>query len=1254
MARQERPLEEGDSAVLRFAADLRELRRQAGQPTYRELARHAHYSPTVLSAAAAGRKLPTLAVTLAYVRACGGPVADWEQRWHELQEPEPADGAEPPYAGLAAFQPADAERFFGREAVTEDLRGKVARQRFTAVFGASGVGKSSVLRAGLVAGASDPASVVLFTPGPRPVEECAVRMSGLTGRSPAALAEELTADPAALHLWAREVVAEQDLLLVVDQFEEVFTLCRDPAERARFIEALLLAAQAETSRARVVVGVRADFYPHCARHAELARALRDGQLLIGPMSTDELRSAITRPAVRAGYTVEGGLLAEVIADATGQPGALPLVSHALLETWRRRRGCALTLSGYREAGGISRAIARTADAAYQELTPQRQRVARELFLRLTALGEGTEDTKRRAARAELGTGQDMTAVLEHLAQRRLLTVDAEFVEIAHEALIRGWPRLREWLDADREGLRTHRALTEAAQTWRSLDRDPSGLLRGTRLATAQAWAASSGFSLSAEEQALLDASTAAEDLERTGERRRVRRLRQLTAVLVILLLLVSISTVAAVSNAISTAQQRDHALAQQVLSQAAELRAVNPALALQLGIAAYRLDPSAASRSSVLGALATPYSTTLGGFSALVQTVVYDPKGHFLASAGDDSSVHLWDITDAHHPAELPALTGPHGAVMSLDWSGDGRTLVAGGHDGKLTLWDVSDPHHIGASSTVDSKLKAVFSVRFSPDGKQLATAGYQPDGDSLRLWEVTAPTRLSPRPELPKLGTVMYFVQFSPDGRTLASVDSQDLSGHEAIVLWELADPSSPRLIRRLTDGPDYTFSVAFSADSRELAVAEVNNSVRLWDISSRESPRPVGTLSGYANAVRSVQFVGSGRLLATGSDDSTVRLWDATDPDAPQALATLTGSGRTLAIAASKDGSTLAIAAHDRVVRLVDLNQFVEPVRTKGETYAIALSGDGRMLARVDRDAGIHLQDGNSVRQLTPLGLGPGAGGTAVGFGATGHLLAASFFAGDSQVVGLWDLDRGIGPVRITVPLDSTSISLSADSRVLAVGTSLFDLSDVEHPKQVAKVPAKQGLVSYVAFNPRTRALVVGSDRDTTLWDTSDLTAPRKTASLGVASGAGAYTVDGSTLAVAARDNSVRLWDLGSNTELAKLSGHSDVVLSLAFSGDGRQLATVGEDHTLRLWDLTDRRAPKEIATIAAHGDTIRAVAFTPDGHTVVTASADHTVRHWETDVDLAIAQQCRLVWPVMTQAQWEQYLPGLPYEPPCPEAA
>ncbi|WP_436498924.1 nSTAND1 domain-containing NTPase [Actinokineospora sp. HUAS TT18] len=545
MPRGERRLDGEDSALVRFAVDLRRLREKAGSPSYRELARRAHYSSTTLSDAASGRQLPTLAVALAYVRACEGAIDEWESRWREVAaelsaDPVPAD-AVAPYVGLAALGPQDADRFHGRSTLLDDLADRVARGRFVAVVGASGVGKSSLLRAGLIARVrAEGRTAVLMTPGPRPMAGLTAKLDGL---------------PA-------------DSLLVIDQFEELFTLCQDRDERVRFLEAI--------GQTRVVIGLRADFVAHCADHPELLSAMTDAQVMVGAMSTEELRHMVVAPATRLGYTVEDALVEAIVAEAAGRAAVLPLVSHALLETWRRRNGGVLTLADYRAAGGIRGALAQTAEACYSALSERRQCLARELFLRLTAFGEGTEDTKRRISRDELDTTDpDTTAVLATVADARLITLDESTVELTHDALITAWPRLHQWLAADRDGLRVHRKLTEATHTWQSLDQDPGVLYRGAQLTIAREWVAA-GRVLNPAELAFLDAGIDLEARELRAAARRDRQLRFLTVGLVVLLLVAIGLTVVAFEQRGQAVEMRQTAISRQLATQAQTLADSQP------------------------------------------------------------------------------------------------------------------------------------------------------------------------------------------------------------------------------------------------------------------------------------------------------------------------------------------------------------------------------------------------------------------------------------------------------------------------------------------------------------------------------------------------------------------------------------------------------------------------------------------------------------------------------------------------------
>jgi energy-coupling factor transporter ATP-binding protein EcfA2 len=905
-----------------LAADLRKLREKAGSPAYRELSRRAHYSIGALSDAAGGRKLPSLAVTLAYVAACAGDVEEWELRWREVAAELDGDAkadlriddGQAPYVGLAAFGVGDGDRFFGRDRLVAELCARVAEQRFVVVFGPSGSGKSSLLRAGLlnqVGAQGVPAGpVMVMTPGPHPLEECAAHLAALVNGSAVATRAALRADADSLHLTVLQALVDRpessELLLVVDQFEETFTLCGDPAERTAFLGVLRAAAQAPNSRTRIVLGVRADFYAHCAHHPELAEALRDGQLLVGPMTTDELRSAVTGPALLVGCRLETALVSRVIADATGHPGVLPLVSHALLETWRRRRGTTLTLTGYDEAGGITQAIARTAQAVHDSLSPRQRQCARHLFVRLVALGEGTEDTKRRLDRAELDPDTQADTVLERLVLARLVTQDRDSVQITHEALIRCWPQLRQWLTEDRDLLRVHRQLVEATGLWESLDRDPGALYRGTRLALARELADTATTTLTLREQAFLDASQAAESAEHATARRRTRRLRQLVGLLAVLLVLSAASTIYAVRADKAVARQRNALLAQDVAKQAVALRGTNPALAAQLSLAAYRLTPTPQARDSLVSTLAV----TLVGHDQTVSSVAFSQDGRTLATAGFDRTVRLWNVSDPTHPTALSTFTANGDTVTAVAFSPDGRLLAIGGRDRTVRLWTVSDPEHPTELARLAGHTDTVFSVAFAPDGRTVASGSYD---RTVGLWDVADPAHPTRVSTLTAHTLSVKPVAFSPDGKTLASG-----SDDRTVRLWNTADPAHPTELAVLGGHSDFVDAVAFSPDGKTLASGSDDHTVRLWDIGSRTE---LAALSAHTDIVSSVAFSPDGKTLASGSYDQTLRLWNLADLRHPAEAATFTGhAGAINATTFSPDGRTLATASDDHTAQLWD----------------------------------------------------------------------------------------------------------------------------------------------------------------------------------------------------------------------------------------------------------------------------------------------------------------------------------------------
>ncbi|MBP2328269.1 hypothetical protein JOF56_008654 [Kibdelosporangium banguiense] len=863
MPSTERPLGAEDTPLLKFAGDLRRLRRRAGTPSYRELGRRAHYSAAALAEATAGRRLPSLAVTRAFVRECGGDVAEWTERWRDLSAvPERVDDA-PPYVGLAAYQAEDAERFFGREAVVASLLELVRERPFVGVFGASGSGKSSLLRAGLVASWDSPATVV--TPGSDPITALALRIAALLDRPVADVRSELAAGTDALRTLLRRV--GDDVLLVVDQFEEAFTHCT-AADRAWLIEALTRTASTAT---RVVVCVRADFYGHCGQYPELSEALHRAQLLVGPMTADELRRAVTGPAAQRGVSVESALLARLVADVSGQPGALPLVSHVLVETWRRRRGMVLTLAGYQDAGGVEHALARSADEVHDALPPDLRSAVRPLFLRLTTPGDATGDTRRRVRRAEIDAP---AGLLDQLAAARLLTIDRDDVELTHEALLHAWPKLAAWLDEDRDALRAHRRLTEAADTWRAHDRDPDALYRGARLEQARQLL----DRLNAAEREFVDTGVAAERTRHTDRRRSVRRLRRLAAGLIVLVLVLAGTATYAMTAQREATRERNEALSLRAAATADRLLRVRAGDAAALALAAYRVAPTAEARDVVrlaAGVLAADTSARFvlppGRLTMTWEDTAYRvwtserrpggllPTGtfHYAISADQrrvllkSTQFHdysLWDVTDPGTPRQLATLTG-WPLVEGIDATGSLLTTI---EDGSPAVW------HLGDSSRTRLPVPDVERAVPLADGTGVLLVRREGKRRHVESWSLTGsphrtavlaerdePLELTPGPgdllamvardssrlvvldqarpvlDVP-LGPEQRLIWFSPDGRTIVA------TGGDQAALWEL--PSGRELLSLRASGTRFGLA-RYNPETRELAVID-GGTDHVWNL--------------------------------------------------------------------------------------------------------------------------------------------------------------------------------------------------------------------------------------------------------------------------------------------------------------------------------------------------------------------------------------------------------------------------------------
>jgi WD40 repeat protein len=1220
-----------EGPVAELAAGLRELREKAGRPGYRQMAARVNYSVATLSAAASGRRLPTLEVTLAYVAACDGDVQEWGRRWREAERLSVAPAEEPaagnghgrsPYPGLASFQPQDAEVFFGRGVLVGELVRRLGQRRFLAVFGPSGAGKSSVVRAGLVPAVGGPA--VVLTPGVHPMAELAVHLARHAGVPAGGLLDELRADPARAPLMVRQglpgVPEDVDLLVVVDQFEEVFASCADPAERAEFVAALLAMCREPGGRARVLLAVRADHYTRFTEHPELLGALADAQVLIGGMSPAELREAVTKPAERCGARVEGALVATIVAEVSGSPGALPLAAHALREAWHRRQGAMVTLAGYQAAGGVAGAVAHTAEQAYERLSEQEQDVARRVLLRMVDVGPDGLITRRRLSRTELDTIEWAPAVIEAFTAARLVSTDRDTVEIAHEALIRAWPRLSGWVEDSRAGLRLHRQLTEAAAAWESLGRDQGALYRGLRLSSTVEAADANVIDLTGTEREFLRAS-------RQNQHARARRARHANALLAGLLAVVlAVATVAvwqwrtAVTARQIALSRQLAAVSRQVATQAQTLLDSRPDTAMLLGVQAYRTAPTMEARSALIGmSTRGAYQAEFTAHSAPVSDLAFTADGRALVTVSRDHSIAVWDTHDHHR---IASLTGHDTWLRAVAITADGSTMASGGDDQDIALWDLASHARI---ATLAGHTGAVKDVAFSPDGRLLASGGAD---DTVLLWDLAQHTAIA---RLTGHGGTVNSVAFSPDGRILAVAGT----GH-TIVLWDVATHTQ---VRTLVGHTDVVNQVAFDPSGRYLASAG-DTTVRLWNVVDG-SPRNV--LRGHTDRVKTLAFSPDGTTLASAGYDTTVLLWDVGSGMLRARLAGHTTSVYALAFGTD---STLASAGERGSVILWNTDR-ASLLETAGDGVKdLAFSQDGRTLVEAANNLAM-VWDTRKRRRLHVFTSTSTV--NAVALSPDGVLLAT---ANEDHTVTLWDLTSDTQVTRLTghnaavldvafSPDDSTLVTSSVDKTAI-----VWDLTTRTRRTTLTN---HTEAINGVAFSPDGRTLGTAShDFTAMLWNTADWSPRTRLAGHKGWVRSVTFSPDGRTAATASSDSTIRLWDTATGTLRATLTGHADAEFNgVTFSPDGTTLAFTSGEHTISLWKINEHT---NWAQLTGHTTTVRAEAFSPDGHTLVTADGAGAMLFWDTDAERTARRICDTFGRDLTDDEWNQFVPDLSHQNTC----
>ena len=1201
---------------------------------------------------------------------------------------------ENPYKGLQAFQEADAEDFFGRDtliaALVDRLRDDHPWRRFLAVVGPSGSGKSSVVKAGLIpairGGALPDSSnwpIVEMLPGSHPLDELEFALTRIALEPVAELMPQLLRDKRGLLRAVRYVRPDEadNVMLVIDQFEEVFTLVED-VERARhFLDLLYTAANTPDSRLWTVITLRADFYDRPLMIPNFSELVSQRTQVVLPMTPDELQRAITGPAGRVGIGVESGLVAAMIADVNEQPGALPLLEYALTELFDRRDNSTLALNSYQAIGGTLGALASRADEVYEGLDARQQAATRQLFLRLITLGEGTEDTRRRALQSELLAVGDgvMPDVMRAFDRSRLLTFDLDLmskeptVEVAHEAIIREWGRLRTWLDEGRDDIRQQRLLAAAAVEWERAGRERSYLLRGARLEGVSEWAKTTNLQLTEDERGFLQASRDEHERqqaleaervahERALEQRSRQRLRIIIGVLLIASVIGSLLTLGILLQAQATARERDDAQAARAtsdvnaeitsrsLDDTQSLLLVSGAedaledgdtdLALALVMEALQLDPDSAAARRMAVEVASMGGTRriFLGHTRRVADIEISPDGRFLVSGSEDDTIIKWDIETARIAWQYDFGIGVNteGQVVNVvNISPDGQTILAGGvfpGGGSMGLWDMDTGQHI---QNILGHAGTLISLDLSPDGRYAISTDF---GGIVVLWDTATWTPLH---QLDVLGRFATGVGFSPDGRTFF-VSSGDLDSLENRLL-SMWDVETGQLIRSIR--PSGSFmplamrerKIAVSPDGRLLVAQTGGSTLGLWDV---ELGRQIAQLEGIGMEFDRTVFSPDGhRVLSARNNDRSIVMFDV---ETTGEVVRLYGHRSAIsALAFSLDGRYVYSGGGEETDRADNGIREWDPVigreiqRFDGFAW---YSEDGRLLVQspqvpwlsftaADVSAAsvesVTLHDASRGRMLHRLQLPPGTAPVDYAISPDNRFLAMT----------LVDIDADLGYITVwnTVsgnmlwqdgqfPQGQYALNFSDDSQILLAGeiqpsienTRVLRLWDAATGQELQRLGSQRGWVTSSDLSPDGNTVITARDNGTIpLHD-------RVSGELvGEMVGHGAVVNDvmwldsGHRAVSASDDRTLILWDVPSREVLYRFVGHEVSVWSMAVSPDERLMVSGDTEGNVLLWNLENGEL---VHRYAGHSARVCCLQFSPDGQTILTSSLDGTTKVWD----------------------------------------
>ena len=1122
-----------------------------------------------------------------------------------------------PYRALDAFDftPEDVGVFFGRRVLTDELLGQIYNHNFLAVLGPSGSGKSSVVRAGLLhelqqgerrSSTETWRILPIIKPGDSPLrslagvfipEELRSKKKGKVFLD--SYVEDLKQEglPILISL-IEEEEHEQPIVLVVDQFEEIFTLCRGSQEkeeeRKQFLDCLFGAVDALQGNLRLIITLRADFLGKCLEqsYGNLAERIKSNRVDMTPLTEAELDEVICKPAATVGLEVAPYLQQRLKEHIQEAPGSLPLLEYALTELWRdwHRRYTTqaitenqLTFESYDRIGGVAGALENQANAVYESFAESsvKQGLVQRIFLELVQPGEETEDTRRRVLKQELISDVHsepmIDEVLEKLIAARLIVTDeipaedapgAVTVDLAHEATIRHWKQLRYWLNKHRQDLPLIRQLRADAATWKANQKQPNYLLVGARLDNALECLhkyRKLGY-LSGVVQSFVEVSQETWIAEETEKERQILEALCMT----------------------SEVQWNRHQQLESLLTITRAGKRLQQILRTRPEIVPDNTQQVIAQLQQTLYGRIQEKNRLESHFDIL-RSVVYAPDGETIASAGDDSTIKIWNAADGSLIASLES----HSAdITTITYSIDSKTLASASEDKTVKLWNIVDGK---LSTTLEGHEDGITTIAFSPDSKTLASAGWD---NTIKIWDVDEGKLIT---TLRDHNEIVSALSYSPNGKTLASA-----SGDQTVKIWDAAENS---LIFTLKGHNEVVLSVKYNPDSKSLSSAGCDNTIKIWSI---ENGCLLNTLEGHNNVINDINYNQDGKILASASSDKTVRLWNMVDGSL---LFTLEGHSETVNVAKfSPDSKTVASVSNDRTIKLWDAKDGALIVTLEGHRdniNSVAYSPDSKTVASASSDKTVRLWNIGD-RQLIATLNGHCGSVNSVTYSPDGKTVAS---ASVDKSIKIWDVEnrdliatlRGHDKIVL-----SLTYSPSGENLASASGDKTIKLWNTENFSCIATLEGHDDMVNSIVYSSENGTIVsASSDHSVKLWNLAD-NSLLATLDCGSIVNAAAYHPDGTILASASYDNMVNLWNTLHN-RVFNLTGHSNVVNFIAYSPNGKVLASASADKTIKLWDMATLSF---ITTLSGHSDVVHSVAYSPDGRVLASASADKTIKLWDLD--------------------------------------